>query len=118
MLKATFISSYIKRNVETGVATEVFRYKVTGSPEALAAYEAAKGKNHRVDNETGAVLWFTTNFVGDEASLVITSTGNVIADMTEFRKAASLIKQFGGNLGDALARESAAKLLGKKSSEE
>lgn len=118
MLKATFISSYIKRNQDTGVATEVFRYKVTGSPEELAAYEAAKGKNHRVDNTTGDVLWFTTNFVGDDATLVITSTGNVIADMTEFRKAASLIKQFGGNLGDALAAEAASKLLGKKSSEE
>lgn len=112
MLKATILSgnqsSYVNQKGNT-----VFRYKVTGSTEELKAYAKAKGEYHRVDEKTGDVLFFTTKYTGDTIPLVITSTGNVIADMSEFRKAESLAKQFGGNLGDALASQSASALLGK-----
>jgi phosphopantetheinyl transferase len=117
MLKATILpgsqSSYVNAK-----GTTVFRYKVTGSPEELAAYAAAKGQYHRVDEKTGDVLFFSTTYAGDTVNLVITATGNVIPDMSEFRKAESLAKQFGGNLGEALANHSAGALLGKPSSDE
>ena len=49
---------------------------------------------------------------------MITSNGNVVADMSDFRKAESLASQYGGNLGQELAKASAASLLGGGASAE
>ena len=107
-LKITFAGSYISKN-----GNDVFRYHVTGKPDALSAYEDAQGDNYRVDDE-GNVLWFTTRFAGDTGTLVVNGdTGRIYADMSEFRKQASLAKQFGGNLGDQIAAAAVGKLFGK-----
>jgi hypothetical protein len=97
-----------------------FVYAVTGEKAELAAYAKAQGVNHRVVGKDdprglaeGTVLFFTTRYVGETGKLVITSNGNVVADMSDFRKADSLSKQFGGNLGEAIAAQAALSLLGK-----
>jgi hypothetical protein len=107
-LKGECLGMYVSRN-----GNETFRYKVTGSPEALTAYEEAQGEYYTVDDATGNVLWFTTRYAGETATIVVTDAGKIYADMSEFAKQASLAKQFGGNLGQELARSAAEKLLGK-----
>jgi hypothetical protein len=106
-LTAECLGMYISRN-----GNETFRYKVSGSPDALAAYEDAQGQYYTVDDATGNVLWFTTRFCGDKATLIVSDKGKIYPDMTAFAKTASLAKQFGGNLGQELARAAASKLIG------
>jgi hypothetical protein len=115
-MKIKFLRNY--RKVETG--NMVYVYTVSGSQKDLAAFEAAQGDNHTVDEETGTPLWFSTRFVGDEGALAISKNGKVFADTSEFDKAASLCEQHKGTaLGDQMARVMAEKLLagfGSKSS--
>jgi len=101
-------SPYTSKNGNT-----TFVYAVSGNEESLKAFKDAQGDYYREEN--GTPLWFTTRFVGERAPLVITSKGRVIADMSEYKKAESLVKQFGGNFGDELARQTIAKLQGKAS---
>ena len=110
-LNGTFQRSYKKRDKNNNLV-DVFVYTVTGSKEAIEAYEKAQGEFLRKDDATGKHLWFSTRYVGDNAKLIITEKGNVVADMSEFSKAASLASQFGGNLGQELARNAAAQLMG------
>jgi hypothetical protein len=109
-MKAKKIRSYVK----SGSGNTVFVYGVTGTAEELARYKEAQGANYKED-ENGNPLFFTTNFAGDSCELIITQKNKVIADMSDFAAAASLSKQFGGNLGQELARAAAEKLLGNKS---
>ena len=103
------------RSYTSPKGNRVFVYEVNGTPEQLAAYEAAQGDNFRKDTETGKALWFTTRCVGDSGSLIITANGKVVPDMSAFDQAASLASQYGGNFGQELARIAAEKLLGKSS---
>lgn len=105
-MKVKLIRSYRSKNGNT-----VFVYAVSGTPAQLEAYKAAQGDNHRTA-EDGTPLYFTTNCIGQTGSLVITSKGKVVADMSAYEQAASLSKQFGGNFGQELARASVAQLLG------
>ena len=93
----------------------VFVYEVTGSKADLVAYAEAQGENYVEEDETGKVLWFTTRCVGPVGKLIITSTGKLVPDMSEYEAAASLVAQFGGNFGQELAKASVAKLLGGNS---
>lgn len=90
---------------------DTFVYAVSGSKEQLEAFKAAQGNNYR-EAEDGTPLWFTTRCVGQNGSLVITSKGNVIADTSAYKQAASLCKQYGGNFGQELAKAAVANLLG------
>jgi hypothetical protein len=67
-------------------------------------------------DDNGKPMWFTTRFSGNSVNLVVTSKGNVIADMSQFDAAHSLASQYGGNLGTELARTAAALLMGAGSS--
>mgnify|MGYP003658291339 CR=1 FL=1 len=109
MLKVKLVRDYVSQN---GNAT--FVYEVTGDKESLASYKKIQGKYYREDKDTNAVLWFTTRCIGDDGELIITSKGNVVPNMSEFRKAQSLTEQAGGNFGDALAKASVERLLGGK----
>jgi hypothetical protein len=109
-MKAKKIRSYVK----PGTGNTVFVYGVTGTAEELARYKEVQGANYKED-ENGNPLFFTTNFAGDSPELIITQKNKVIADMSDFAAAASLSKQFGGNLGQELARAAAEKLMGHKS---
>jgi hypothetical protein len=106
-MKIKLIRSYRKK----GTGNVVFVYGVSGSKEQLEAYKKAQGDNY-VEAEDGTPLWFTTRCVGQSGNLIITSAGKVIADMSAFEQAASLASQYGGNLGEELAKQAAASLLG------
>jgi hypothetical protein len=109
-LKAEFKRSYTKKES----LNKVFVYEVTGSKADMEKYETIQGEFYKVDNESGKALYFASKFFGDHGNLIITSNNNVVPDMSEFDKAASLASQFGGNLGQELARASAAKLVGRR----
>lgn len=107
-MKITFLRNY--RKAETG--NMVYVYGVSGTPEQLEAFKEAQGDNYKVDEETGAVLWFSTRYIGDAGQLSISRNGKVFADTSEFDKANSLCEQYKGTaLGDQLARVMAEKLL-------
>lgn len=95
--------------------TLVFRYKVSGSPSAMEAFEEAQGEYYVQDQETGDVLYFTPRFAGKTATLIVTDEGRAYIDMSELEQQASLISQFGGNLGQAMADAFASKLSGTPS---
>ena len=95
--------------------TLVFRYAVTGSPTAMAAYEEAQGEYFTKDTTTDEVLYFTTRFCGKSATLVVTEDLKVYPDMSELEQQASFVAQLGGNLGEAMAAEIARKLAGGSS---
>lgn len=113
-LNGTFQRSYKKRDKNNNLV-DVFVYSVTGSKDAIEAYEKAQGEFLRTDETTGKHLFFSTRYVGESAKLIITEKGNVVPDMSEFAKAHSLASQFGGNLGQELARNAAAQLMGSAS---
>lgn len=107
-MKVQLIRSYRSKN-----GNVTFVYGVTGSDADLKAYKKAQGSYYRED-ENGQPLWFTTRCIGDNGSLIITSTGKIVPDMSEFDKQASLVEQFGGNFGQELAKHAVAQLLGSK----
>lgn len=109
-MKVKLIRSYKSKNGNT-----VFVYAVSGDQKSLEAFKAAQGDNHRED-EHGTPLWFTTRCIGDTGSLVITSKGKIVPDMSAYEQAASLSAQFGGNFGQELARAAVAKLIGNQGS--
>lgn len=110
---ATSLKVKLDGSYRNGKATLVFRYKVSGDTESLAAYKAAQGeKNYREEEETGVPLWFTSRGIGSNGTLIITRNGKIVPDMSEFDMADSIAKQYGGNLGQSIAQEMASKLVG------
>lgn len=107
IMKIKAIRSYTSKN-----GNKVFVYAVSGTKEQLEKFKAAQGENYR-EAEDGTALWFTTRSVGNAGELIITTNGKVVPDMSSFDQAASLAKQYGGNLGEELAKHAAAALLGK-----
>jgi adenine specific DNA methylase Mod len=91
MLTAKLAGSY--RKAITG--TKVFRYVVSGTDAEVQAYSDAQGDNLRLDEQTGKPIWFSTRYIADNVSLIITTDNNVVADDTELSKLESLVKQFG-----------------------
>lgn len=106
-MKGTFVRQY-----RSAAGNPVFVYSLTGSDSELAQYKTIQGENHRVDDETGKALYFTTRFGGNSANIIITQNERVVLDMSEFDKANSLVSQYGGNLGQALAEATVGNLLG------
>lgn len=106
LMKVKLIRSYRSRN---GNAT--FVYGVSGSDKDLVAFKKAQGEYYRED-ENGTPLWFTTRCIGNSGSLLITTNGNIVPDMSAFDQAASLASQYGGNFGEALAKQAASAILG------
>jgi len=111
-MKIKFIRSYRSKK-----GNVTFVYNVTGSEADIAAYKEAQGEFYRED-DTKKPLWFTTRFVGDTGALIITTNGNIVPDMSEYDKAASVASQYGGNFGQALADQAARKILGTAPIEE
>ena len=109
------LNAKLARSYKSPKGNTVFVYAVSGPETALTEFETAQGANHRVDDTTGKPLFFTTRCFGDNGTLIITSNGKVVPDMSEFDKANSLAKQYGGNLGDQLARIASERLLGVQS---
>jgi len=109
-MRATFLQEYRSKATKN----LVYLYEVTGTAAELAAYEEAQGVHFRTSKETGKPLFYHWEFAGNSPNLLISKSGKVFPDMSEFNKMASLAKQFGGNLGQELAKEAARMLLGTK----
>ena len=105
-MKIQFKNNYTKNG------KDMFVYSVHGTDTELEQYNDSKGEYLVTDDETGSPLFFSSNYVGEQGSLIFTSKGNAIVDMAEFKKAHSLAKQFGGSLGMEIASVMTAKLLG------
>lgn len=100
------IRSYRSKN-----GNPTFVYGVTGNASDLEAFKTAQGDYYREDAD-GTALWFTTRCVGQTGSLIITTNGNVVPDMSAYDQAASLAAQYGGNFGAELAKSAAQAILG------
>lgn len=99
------------RSYTSPKGNKVFVYSVSSTKEELAKYKAAQGDFYR-EAEDGTPLWFSTRSVGNSGKLIITTNGKIVPDMSAFDNAASLAKQYGGNLGTELAKVAVAQLLG------
>jgi hypothetical protein len=108
-MRIKLIRSYRKLN-KNGQPTTVFVYAVAGTEDQLSAYKAAQGSNYR-ESDDGEPLWFSTRCVGNAGKLITTSKGGFAPDMSAFDQAASLATQYGGNLGQELARKAAESLF-------
>jgi hypothetical protein len=107
-MKINLIRSYRSKN---GNPTFVYSVKANGTD--LAAFKTAQGDYYRED-DNGTPLWFTTRCVGQSGTLIITTNGNVVPDMSSFDQAASIAAQYGGNFGQELARQAAQSIFGGK----
>lgn len=105
-MKIKLIRSYRSKN-----GNPTFVYGVTGNASDLDAFKTAQGDYYREDAD-GTALWFTTRCVGQTGSLIITTNGNVVPDMSAYDQAASLASQYGGNFGAELAKSAASAILG------
>lgn len=104
-MKGKFVRNYTSQK-----GNKTFVFEVSGSESEIEAYEEAQGDYLR-STEEGVPLWFTTRFPGKSVELIITTKGNIIADMSEYDQAASMAEQYGGNFGKELATLSAKKIL-------
>lgn len=111
-MKGKFAGKY--RNKK---GTEVFRYLVGGTDAQIAAFEKAQGDFLRKDENSGAPIYFSTKYLGDNINLLITSGGKVAVDDTNIAKVNSLATQYAGTaLGDEFARQGVAMILGEMKS--
>lgn len=115
MVKTHKLNLTSRGNYRNKKGTRVFRYCVKGSADAMKAYESAQGEYYIVDAVSGESLYFTPRFAGKNATLIVTEEGKVYVDMSELEEQASLIEQFGGNLGQAIANETAKAFVHGKS---
>ena len=100
------------RSYKSKQGNTVFVYAVSATAKQLEEFKTAAGDFYREDEKTNAPLWFTTRCIGNTGKLVITAKGKIVPDMSAFEQAASLAKQYGGNLGNELAKAAAQALLG------
>ena len=104
-MKGQYLDSYVSKK-----GADTFIYTVSCTPEEKAAIKEAKGGFYRED-ASGNPLFYTSRYVGETPKLILTTNGNLVADMSEMKKKASLARQFGGNLGDQFAAAAAADIL-------
>jgi hypothetical protein len=109
-MKVRLVRSYRSKN-----GNVTFVYAVSCNAQELKAYKKAQGEFYR-ESEDGTPLWFTTRCIGDAGTLIITQAGNIVPDMSKYDQLASIVEQYGGNLGDHLAAKAASELLGSQGS--
>ena len=111
MLRATYDGTYRSTSGNNTVATQKFRYIVTGTKEELEHYATAKGEYHR-ENEAKQPLFFSQTFLGNSIELRFTQDGERVFPNTEnLEKAKSLINANAGPLGQAMANIVAQEML-------
>jgi len=102
---------HIRQYRKKGTGKLVYVYQVLGSKADQDAYREAQGENLVEDPEDG-LLYHTVRFGGKNGHLIISQSGSINTDMSELDQAASLIDQFPGPLGNAIAAATVAKLMG------
>lgn len=107
----------LQRSYRSKNGNAVFVYTVNGNSSDLEAYRTAQGEYYKED-DNGNPLWFTTRCVGQSGTLIITTNGNIVPDMSAFDQAASLAAQYGGNFGQTLAESLAKSIVGNTPSVE
>ena len=112
-LTIEFQRSYRKAGKTPGAPSRLtFVYLVKGTAEQLTQYRDIQGAYLRED-EKGQALFFTTRYAGETAMLTLNHTGDdYYVDNTAMDKQASLVEQYGGNLGQAIAMQIAAQASG------
>lgn len=108
MLRGKYLQQY-RHKVTKNL---VYLYEVNGSATELEAFKEAQGKYYAESKENGKPLFFYWDFAGYTPELLISQSGKVFPDMSEYNNAASLAKQFGGDFGQEIARAAAMKLMG------
>jgi hypothetical protein len=108
-MQGKFLRSYRKLS-KNGQPLTVFVYTVAGTDAELEQFKASQGVNYR-ESDSAEPLWFTTKVAGQAPKLLFTSKGAVVADMSAFDQAHSLASQYGGSLGQELARQASAMLM-------
>lgn len=81
------LNAKLTRSYRSKKGNNTFVYTVTGNATELTAFAEAQGEYHRTDDVTGAPLFFTTRCFGDNGTLLITSNGKVVPDMSEIGRA-------------------------------
>lgn len=109
-MKITYKRSYKKLNRKSEPIV-VFVYEVSGTDEQLERYKELSGEHYR-ESEDKKPVYFSTRYLGETGKILITTNDKIVADTSEFDKAVSIVSQYGGNLGNALAGAFAAKLMG------
>lgn len=107
-MKANYLRQY--RKPETG--NIVFVYTVNGTKEELNAYKDAQGSNYVEDKDTGTPLFFSINYVGNSAGVIITDGGKAILDTSRLDQLTSLANQSKGAIATEIARLAAMEILG------
>ena len=107
----------LQRSYRSKNGNAVFVYTVSGNSSDLEAFRTAQGEYYKED-DNGNPLWFTTRCVGQTGTLIITTNGNIVPDMSAFDQAASLAAQYGGNFGQTLAESLARSIVGNAPSVE
>jgi hypothetical protein len=112
-LTIEFQRSYRKAGKTPGAPSRLtFVYLVIGTAEQLTQYRDVQGAYLR-ENEKGQALFFTTRYAGETAMLMLNHTGDdYYVDNTAMDKQASLVAQYGGNLGQAIAMQIASQATG------
>lgn len=109
-MKIVYKRSYKKLNKQNQPIV-VFVYEVSGTEDMLLKYKELSGDHYRVSEE-GVPVYFSTRFVGESGRLLITKNDKIVVDTSEFDKAMSIVQQYGGDLGAAMANMFAGKLIG------
>jgi len=107
-MKANYLRQY--RKPETG--NIVFVYTVNGTNEELNAYKVAQGSNYVEDKDSGTPLYFSVNYVGNSANIIITDGGKAILDTSRFDQLSNLASQAKGAVATEIARLAAMEILG------
>lgn len=112
-LTINFQRSYRKAGKTPGAPSRlIFVYLVKGTAEQLDLYRLTQGSNLREDDK-GNPIFFTSRYAGETAMLTLNhDETDYYVDNSAMDKQASLVAQYGGNLGQAIAMQIAAQAAG------
>ena len=107
------ITAHFLRVGRSAAGKDLFIYTLKGTQAELAEFQSDKGEYARVDNATGAPLYFSTQIIPvDNGTPILKSTnGNWYPDNSAFVVAKAKTEAGGGNLGAALANEYAKQIV-------
>lgn len=113
MLKITFKSQYRKASTAAGRGRLTFVYTVAGTSKEVQAYADTQGEYLRED-DNGKPLFFSTRYYGASCNLLPNADeSGFYPDTSELDQMAALADQYGGAVGDAIAKKLADKLSAK-----